>query len=143
VSVYTHAKMRISNGTFGWETSNVRALLVEGSYTYNFIHRNVADVIADEVSGGNYTRVDVPQRDLRVDAPTDRILFWAAGLVFPLLTGVSPTGIVLYDEIGPDQNTPDDDWLVAYLDFGGAVATSGLDFLVAFDADGVFALREC
>lgn len=143
MGVYTQAKLRIANGKFSWVNDNVRALLVAATYTYNFVHTKVSDILAHEVSGGTYARVDITLRELRVDTLGDRVLFWAPQAVFPLLSGVTPAGIVLYEEKGPDASTPSDDWLIAHLDFGGPVISSGLDFLVSFDSDGVFALKDC
>lgn len=143
MGVYTQAKMRLAQGLLRWETGNIRAMLMSSMYAYNFVHQRVSDIVANEVSGGTYARVDVPLRELRVDVLGNRVLLWAPHIIFPELSGVAPRGMVLYEQGGPDENTPNDDWLVAYLDFGGVATTTGLDFLVEFDSEGVIAIQDC
>jgi hypothetical protein len=143
--VYTNAKFLLAKGTLGWiDTAEVfRALLVSSTYTYNAAHVSVADVLAFEVSGNNYSRIDVTNRAAAIDVSGDRALLDADDLVFEEVdvTGLVG-GVIIYKRFGMDDSTPLSDPLVCFLSVT-PVSLSGGDgvrFKVRFDTDGVVAL---
>ncbi len=143
--VYTHAKFLLAKDQLRWTVGAeaFRVLLVGASYAYNNAHRFVSDVIAHEVSGGTYARVDVTGRVAVVDYLGDRALLDANNPVFPALSGVTPSGAIVYRRVGPNDATPGDDLLVCYLGFGGPVTTTGQPFMIEFHADGVVGISTC
>lgn len=142
--VYANAKLLMATDSLGWVNPSVifRGLLVGASYTFNHVQTTVADILAYEVSGGNYQRVGITSRTASLDLSGNRALCKAANPLFPLLTGVTPSGLIIYRQIGGNDLTPGDDPLICFVDFPTTPAT-GLNYLVEFDADGVFALTKC
>ena len=143
-AVYANAKLLLASGTLGWPQPSAvfRALMVGPAYTFNHVQTTVADVLGYEVSGGTYQRMDVGSRTVTLDLPGNRALCRASGVRFPALNGVTPAGLIIYKQVGGDDSTPGNDPLVCYIGFP-ATAASGLDYLVEFDPDGVFALTQC
>lgn len=143
-AVYANAKLLMATDSLGWVTATTpfRGLLVGAGYVFNHVQTTVADILVHEVSGGNYARADVLSRTAVLDLGGNRALCKAANVLFPLLTGVTPSGLIIYKQIGGDDLTPGNDPLICFIDFPTTPAT-GLNYLVEFDADGVFALTQC
>lgn len=142
--VYANAKLLMATDSLGWVNGSAifRGLLVGASYVFNHVQTTVADILAHEVSGGTYARVNVTSRTATLDLSGNRALCKANNVLFPLLTVVVPSGLVIYKQIGGNDLTPGDDPLICFVDFPTTPAT-GLNYLVEFDADGVFALTQC
>jgi hypothetical protein len=142
--VYANAKYLMATDALGWIQPSVvfRALLVGASYTYNHVQTTVADILAFEVSGGSYARVTVGSRTVVLDLSGDRALCKCANPLFPLLSGVTPSGLIIYKQVGGDDLTPGNDPLICFIDFPTTAAT-GLNYLVELDVDGAFALTKC
>lgn len=139
-AVYTAAKYRMLNDTLHWSSSSTTfvAMLVGSGYTYNSAHRTVADV-SGEVVDASYARVGVTGRTVYRDVSGGSAQARAAAVSFPALSGVTPSGCVIYQRVGTDDTTPSDDPLVCFLDFTD-IAADGTDFIVEFPALGMFAL---
>lgn len=142
--VYANAKLLMATDSLGWVSPSVvfRGLLVGAGYVFNHVQTTVADILASEVSGGTYARVNVTGRTATLDLPGNRALCKANNVLFPLLTTVVPSGLIIYKQVGGDDLTPGNDPLICFVDFPTTPAT-GLNYLVEFDADGVFALTKC
>lgn len=141
--VYANAKYLIALGQFGWTTgSTFRALLVGASYVFNHAHTTVADIVAFEVAGGTYARQPVEGRAVYLDLAGNRARIDASDVLFPLLGGVTPSGLIIYKQVGGDDSTPGNDPLICFVDTPTVPAT-GLNYMVEFDPSGVFTLTEC
>jgi hypothetical protein len=142
--VYANAKYLAATDSLGWANGVAvfRGLLVGASYSFNHVQTTVADILAHEVSGGSYARVDITGRTAILDLAGDRALCRANSPVFPLLSGVSPSGLIIYRQVGGSDATPANDPLICFIDFSTTPAT-GLNYLVEFSPDGVFALSQC
>lgn len=142
--VYANAKYLMATDALGWTQPSAvfRSLLVGASYVYNHVHTMVADILAHEVAGGTYTRIDVINRTVQLDLSGNRALCRMANPLFPLLSGVSPSGLIVYRQVGGNDLTPGNDPLICFIDFPLTPAT-GLNYLVELDADGAFALTKC
>jgi hypothetical protein len=142
--VYANAKLLAATDQLEWVDSGVvfRGLLVDSAYTFNHVQTYVSDISASEVSGGTYARVNVVGRVATLDLPGNRALCDATNPLFPLLTGVTPSGLIVYKQVGGDDLTPGNDPLIVFVDFPDT-STNGNNFLVEFDPDGVFALTFC
>ena len=142
--VFTNAKYLMATDALGWKQPSAvfRALLVGTAYIYNHVQTTVADILAHEVSGGTYARVTIGSRTVQLDLPGNRALCKCANPLFPLLSGVTPSGLIIYRQVGGDDLTPGNDPLICFIDFP-ATPSTGLNYLVEFDIDGVFALTQC
>ncbi len=142
--VYANAKYLMATDSLGWvnASNTFRAMLVSDSYSYSHAQTYVADVIASEVSGGNYDRIDVVNRTASLDLAGDRALLDADDLLWSGLTGVIASGVVIYRRIGVDDSTPSDDPLLCFIDIP-TTAADGTNFLVELDVDGAVALTVC
>ncbi len=140
-ALYTNAKYMMVTDTLLWTSPAAvfRAMLVGAGYTYNAAHTVVSDVIGQEVSGGTYGRVTVSSRTAVRDLSGDSAQGRAANVSFPGLTGVTPSGCIIYRRGGATDETPNDDVLVCFVDFP-ETGTDATDFVVEFSATGVFAL---
>lgn len=141
-NVYANAKLAIASGTLGWDDSTqvFRALLVDNTYVYSHVQTTVAD-ISGEVSDVSYFRQDVISRVVNLDLPGDRALLDAADVAFANLANVTPSGMIVYKQVGGDDLTPGNDLLVCFIDFPDSPAHgAGSTFLVRFATDGVIAL---
>lgn len=136
----------MATDSLGWVSPSAvfRGLLVGAAYTFNHVQSTVADVLGFEVTGGSYQRVSVTSRSAQLDLPGNRALCKASSLVFPLLSGVSPppSGLIIYKQVGGNDNTPANDPLICFIDFP-TTPTAGLNYVVEFNPDGVFALTQC
>ena len=143
-AVYANAKLLMATDSLGWVSPSTvfRGLLVKPTYAFNHVQTTVADVLGSEVAGGTYARADITGRVATLDLPGNRALCRAANVVFPLLSGVTATGLIIYRQIGGNDLTPGDDPLICFVDFPTTAAT-GLNYLIEFDPDGVFALTQC
>ena len=142
--VYANAKYLAATDSLGWANGAAvfRGMLVGASYSFSHVQGTVSDVLAHEVSGGSYARVDIAGRSVSLDLAGDRALCRANSPVFPLLAGVSPSGLIIYRQVGGSDSTPSNDPLICFIDFPTTPAT-GLNYLVEFSPDGVFALSQC
>ena len=142
--VYANAKLLMATDSLGWTDPAVtfRAMLMTAGYTFNHVQTHVSDILAFEVSGGTYARTDVTGRTATLDLPGNRALLDAINPLFPLLTGVTPSGLVVYKQVGGDDSTPNNDPLIVFVDFP-TTPTNGNNFLVELGPDGVVALTFC
>jgi hypothetical protein len=142
--VYANAKLLMATDALGWTRASYtfRGLLVGVGYAFNATHTYVSDVAGQEVSGGTYARVSITGRSASLDLGGNRALLRANNPLFPALSGVTPAGLVIYRQVGGSDVTPGDDPLVCFTQFVPTPAT-GLNYLVEFDSDGIFALGQC
>lgn len=106
------------------------------AYVFNAVQQHVSDVLADEVVGGSYARVDIVNRTGSFDMGLGRGVFDADDAVFPTLTGVTAAGLIIYRQIGVDDSSPDNDPLVLYYDFAPYVA-NGNNLKFEFSTQGL------
>ena len=142
--VYTRAKFELARGDLDWiDPLNVfRCMLVGTGYVFNAAHQVVPDVSSSEVSDASYSRQDVQGRVAILDLPGERGIMDADDTLFPALDNVTVAGAIIYKQLGGDDLTPDDDFLVAFVDLPDTPA-NGFNFLVEWFVDGVVALTVC
>lgn len=138
--VYGIARYRIGAGALRWASASIHALLVDPGYVFSQAHRYVTDVAANEVEHVSYGRQALTGRATNFDIPLSRGLLYSEPTLFPALSGVTATGVVLYERVGVDDSTPSDDPLVCYLEFPSAFVADGTDFLVRYDSTGVLSI---
>lgn len=142
--VYARAKYLMATDQLGWGDPSAvfRGMLVTSGYVFNHVQSVVSDIAGAEVVGGTYARTTITGRTVGLDLSGNRALFDANNALFPELTVVEPSGLVIYKQTGGNDDTPGNDSLICYIDFPTTPAT-GLGFLVEFDIDGVFTLTAC
>ena len=102
-----HAMM-LSGNSFDWETTPIKAVLLDDNYIYSEDDASLADVIGDEVTGSNYVTggVDLSTTDRygAYNSNTNYLTFHSNDLVF---TNISVTfrSIVFYADIGSSDDT--------------------------------------
>ena len=133
MAVYPSALLALGAGTLNWDTNTIRALLVNGSASYNRTHDTVSDITANELSQA--TRVDLVT-SAPADNGTTRIIFDATDIVFNSQTSGQTVGAcIIYKFITNDAGS----LLIAFVD-GTNITTDGSNITVTFPADGVFGL---
>lgn len=127
-----------------YEGDTLRAMLVTASYeplpTDDFVNSGPA---ANEPSGGNYARQDLPNAAVTLDDPNDRVLLDGDDLEFPAPpSGIDLIGCVVYQQIGGDDTTPGDDILMHCAGYGGgdivSIDTASDELVVAGDETSNF-----
>lgn len=111
-----------------------KVMLVTSSYTPDFgTHDFTADVVANEVSGTGYSAGGESLTSVTLTQSGGTITFDADDVTWTSST-ITARGAVIYD----DSLT--DDPLIAYIDFGADKSSSAGDFVLSFNASGIFTL---
>lgn len=124
-----------------WEDHTIRTMVLSDGYSPNRdTHEFVSDVDAFELTGINRLTIagppDVVEDDVadRAEATLDNLVFSGED------SGQDARWVVLYVQIGGDDTTPGDDWIVIILD-GGSTQTDGGGITVDFSGSSGVALR--
>jgi hypothetical protein len=123
------------NNTLALDLDNdtLKIMLVTSAYTPDFgVHDFKADVNG-EVVGTGYTAGGETLTSVTLTQSTGTITFDAADVTWTSST-ITARGAVIYD------NSLVSDPLICYIDFGSDQSSSSGDFLISFNAAGVFTL---
>ncbi len=110
-----------------------KAMLVTSSYTPNFGTHDFKGDVSNEVSGTGYDAGGKSLTSVTLTQSGGTITFDAANLTWASST-ITARGAVVYD----DSLTNDP--LIAYIDFGADKSSSAGDFVLTFNASGIFTL---
>ena len=110
-----------------------KAMLVTSSYTPNFGTHDFKSDVTNEVSGTGYDAGGKSLTSVTLTQSGGTITFDAADLTWASST-ITARGAVVYD----DSLTNDP--LIAYIDFGADKSSSAGDFVLSFNASGIFTL---
>ena len=110
-----------------------KAMLVTSSYTPNFGTHEFKSDVTNEVSGTGYDAGGKSLTSVTLTQAGGTITFDAAALTWASST-ITARGAVVYD----DSLTNDP--LIAYIDFGADKSSSAGDFVLSFNASGIFTL---
>lgn len=134
--LYNRGMHEINTGAMIWTSSDVRALLVDSSYSFNADHNTVADVVANEITGASgYARVALTSKTDTEDDTNDRDVLDAADTAFGALgTGATIGGVVLYRHV---SGTDSANILIGFVDLTNT-PTNGSTFTIAWNASGIF-----
>lgn len=119
-----------------WESDVFKAMLVTSSYTPNKDHDYVSSVSGNELStiGSNYARATLGSKTRTITDATDRIVYDCANPSFgAIVAGQYARYMVVYREVTNDA----DSILIACIDLGSSIATSGTIFSVDVDSAGL------
>ena len=150
--IYNNFLLGIAKQTINWETGVFRALLVRSTsaYTPNKDDNDLADFTAGggvEISASGYARDTIDNAATALDAANDRVELDGDNLDFgSAAAGQTVKAILVYQQVGGDDTTPEDDLLVAYIDTdaGGLlpIDTAGGPVTVTINAEGLFQLAQ-
>lgn len=115
------------------DTDTLKIMLVTSAYTPDFgVHDFKADV-TNEVSGTGYTAGGETLTSLSLTQSAGTITFDAADVTWASST-ITARGAVIYDD------TVLNDPLICYIDFGSDQSSSSGDFVISFNASGIFTI---
>lgn len=141
---YNQAKADLLNGDLDLAADDVRVLLLDaaGAYSFDADDQFVADLTpgSNEFSDTNYVRKALTGEAVSQDDANDRAEFSADDVTWTALGGTDEVGaIVIYKHVTNDA----DSRLIAFIDTTVPPLphqTTGDDFGVAWDAQGIFQL---
>tara|TARA_R100001463_G_scaffold48448_7_gene97557 strand:- start:2260 stop:2694 length:435 start_codon:yes stop_codon:yes gene_type:complete len=110
-----------------------KAMLVTSSYTPNFGTHDFKSDVTNEVSGTGYDAGGKSLSSVTLTQSGGTITFDAADVTWASST-ITARAAVIYD----DSLTNDP--LIAYIDFGADKSSSAGDFVLTFNASGIFTL---
>lgn len=110
-----------------------KVMLVTSSYTPDFGTHDFKADVTNEVSGTGYDAGGKSLTSVTLTQSGGTITFDAADVTWASST-ITARGAVIYD----DSLT--DDPLIAYIDFGADKSSSAGDFVLSFNASGIFTL---
>jgi hypothetical protein len=125
--IYNSAIDDLANGNIDFGADTFNLLLVTSSYTANKDTHVKRDDVTNEVTGTGYTAGGAASAcTVTKDTATDKVTLSFASVSFSTAT-ITAAGAVIYKVRG---STADLDELVAFIDFGGDVSSTGATFSV-------------
>jgi len=110
-----------------------KAMLVTSSYTPNFGTHDFKSDVTNEVSGTGYDAGGKSLTSVTLTQSGGTITFDAADLTWASSTITARAAVVYDDSLTNDP-------LIAYIDFGADKSSSAGDFVLSFNASGIFTL---
>ncbi len=140
-NLYNSGMASLCNGTIDWDTtSGIKVALVTSSYTFDADH-NAFDDLTNEITNANYTAGGnaISGRTVTQDDANDRAVCDGTDVTFTALAaGDLPGHAIVYR----DSGNPSTSELIAYLPLTAPPAPDGNDYVIAWDADGLFYLES-
>lgn len=127
--IYTSALDDLAKGAIDFDTDTFKTLLVTSSYTPNKDTHTKASNITNEVANGNgYTTGGATSAcTVTKDTANDKVTLSFAAVSWATST-ITARGAVIYKSRGGASSA---DELVAYIDFGGDVSSTGGTFSIS------------
>jgi hypothetical protein len=135
-NMYQKGLEQIVNGDIAWDTSSFKCMLVTSTYTYDPDHQDRADV-TNEITNTGYTAGGnaVTTSAAAVDDANDQIEADATDVTFSTVSaGDQPHAAIVYLTTGVAAN----DILISYNVLTTPPAPNGGDYVIQWDAEGVF-----
>jgi hypothetical protein len=123
--IYNSAIDDMARGAIDFDTDTFKVMLVTSSYTANKDTHDKRDDVTNEVSGTGYTAGGVASGcTVTKDTANDKVTLGFAAVSWATST-ITARGAVYYKSRGGASSA---DELVAYVDFGGDVTSTGATF---------------
>jgi len=137
-AIYNSFKRDIQNGTINLTADTINVMLVTSTYTPNIDTHTKRSDITNEVSGSGYTSgaTSLVTTVVSADTTNDKGVFDADDVSWTGST-ITARGAVLYKSRG---GAASDDELIAYLDFVTDKVSSGGNFNLVFNVNGILTL---
>ena len=134
--VYARAFTALSNKEVDWGTDAIKVMLCTSAYTPDQSAHDYKADVTNEVTGAGYTA-----RGATLATKTEAIAglvktFDAADVQWASSTITARYAVIYDDATGVDATAP----LLAYVDFGADVVSSGGPFDIAWNASGIFTI---
>lgn len=126
--IYNSCLEDSAKGTIDFDTDTFKTMLVTSSYTANKdTHTRRSDVTNEVANGNGYTTAGATCTcTVAKDTTNDRVTLTFAAVSWSSST-ITARGAVIYKSTGTAANDP----LVAYVDFGGDVSSTGGTYSVS------------
>jgi hypothetical protein len=123
--IYNSAIDDMARGAIDFDTDTFKVMLVTSSYTANKDTHDKRDDVTNEISGTGYTAGGVASAcTVTKDTANDKVTLGFAAVSWATST-ITARGAVYYKSRGGASSA---DELVAYVDFGGDVTSTGATF---------------
>lgn len=137
--IYNSFKRDIMNGAIDLDTDTIKVLLVTSAYTPDQDAHDKRDDVTNEVSGTGYTAggATLASKAVTADNTDNEGVFDADDASWATAT-ITARGAVLYKSRGGASSA---DELIAYIDFGSDIVSTGGTFLITWAAEGILNLN--
>ena len=134
---YNSFKVDIQSGNIDIDTDTIKCALVTSTYTPNIDTDTKWSNVTNEVSGTGYTAGGQTLASVTVtqDNTNNRGVVDATDVTWSTAT-ITARAAVLYKSTGTASTSP----LICYIDFGSDQTSSGGNFVIQWNASGIFAL---
>lgn len=135
--LYGNSQLQLANKEVDWLDDDIRVALVGAGYTPNQdIHDYWNDVIANEITGSGYTAngIALTSKTAVYTGGTNTTTFDAADVSWPSSTITARYAVIYNRTPSTDGTRP----LIALVDFGADVSTTGGTFTITWNASGIF-----
>lgn len=125
--IYNSCIEDLAKGTIDFDTDTFKVLLVTSSYSPDKDTHTRGDDITNEVTGSGYTAGGATSAcTVTKDTANDKVTLSFAAVSWGTSTITAAAGVI-YKSTGTAANDP----LVAYIDFGGDVSSTGGTFSIS------------
>lgn len=133
--VYGLAVQSILNKEIDWDTDSIKVMLCTNAYTPDQDAHRYKSSVTNEVSGTGYTATGAALTSVTVayNTSTNVITLDAADTVWASSTITARYAVIYDSSPASDATRP----LIAYVDFGADVSSSGAAFTITWDAAGI------
>jgi hypothetical protein len=137
--MYNAGKAALLRGDIDLENDTIKVALVTLDYSPDKDTHDHFDDVTNEVSGTGYTAggAALASKAVNQDDANDRAEFSAADVTWSSST-ITARAAVIYMDTG----TLSTSILIAYVDFGHDYSSSGTDFTIEWNAEGIFYVGE-
>lgn len=137
--IYNIGKKEILSGEIDLTNDTIKVALVTSSYSADKDAHEHFDDIDNEVVGSPYVAggSELANKAFNADNTNDRGELDADDVTWAVAT-ITARAAIIYKSTGVAATST----LIAYVDFGQDYITSGLDFTIEWDSEGVLGLGE-
>lgn len=137
--IYNAFKKYIMNGAIDLDTDTIHAMLVTSTYTPDQDAHDFRDDITNEVVGTGYSAggMALASKTVTQDNTDNEGVFDAADTTWTTST-ITARGAVLYKNRGGAASA---DEIICYIDFGADKSSSGGNFTLQWNAEGILNLN--
>ncbi len=134
--IYNSFKGRL-DGSIDWDSDTINIMLVTDVYTPDIDTHLFIDDVSNEITGTGYTAggAVLANASIAIDTTNDLAKYDGDDVIWASST-ITAYGAVIYKDTGTPSTSP----LVAYIDFGADKSSSGGDFKIVWDANGIFTI---
>lgn len=136
--IYNSFKKKIMDGSIDLDTDTIKVALVTSGYTPDQDSHDFFDDVTNEVSGTGYTAggATLANKVVSADNTDNEGVFDADDVTWGTST-ITARGAVIYKSTGTASTSP----LIAYIDFGSDKSSSGGNFTIAWNSEGILNLN--